>query len=58
MTNQDTQKKICKQCDFKNAIRKGRANWICPRCGRQLMLEMVFMAEAGIEPKEYTEGEA
>lgn len=51
-------KKECKQCDFKNAIRHGRADWRCPRCGRQLMLEMVFMADADIKPEDYTEGEA
>lgn len=51
-------KKECKQCDFKNAIRKGRADWRCPRCDRNLMIEMVYMAQAGITEEEYTEGEA
>lgn len=49
--------KHCKQCDFKNAIRKGTANYVCPRCGRQLLLDMVMMAEAGIKAEAYTEGE-
>ena len=39
----------CKDCDFKNAKRFGRCDWRCPKCGRQLMLEMVLMYEAGVE---------
>lgn len=35
--------------DFKHAIRKGRANYVCPVCGDQLMLLMLFMFEAGID---------
>ena len=42
--------KECKTCDFKNAIRKGRADWRCPKCGRQLMLDMVFMTDADVNP--------
>ena len=45
-------KKECKTCDFKNAVRFGRADWRCPNCGRQLMLELVLMFEAGLAFKE------
>ena len=42
--------KECKTiCDFKNAVRYGRADWRCPICGRQLMLDMVLMADTGID---------
>lgn len=36
-------------CDFENAIRKGRANWRCPKCDRDLTLELVLMYDAGVE---------
>ena len=36
----------CKECDYKNAVRHGRADWRCPDCGRNLMLELVLMREA------------
>lgn len=49
-------KKECKWCDFKNAIRKGGADYRCPRCDRNLMFEMVSMADAGIDYSEM-EGE-
>ena len=39
----------CEVCDFKNAKRYGRADWRCPNCGKQLILEMVLMADAGID---------
>lgn len=42
----------CKTCDYGNAIRYGRADWRCPRCGRQLMLEIVLMYDVGINPSE------
>ena len=43
------QRKI-KECkinehDFKNAIRKGRAHYICPKCGKDITLILVFMEE-------------
>ena len=44
----------CNPCDFKNAKRYGRADYRCPNCGKQLMLEMVLMTEAGIDYKEIT----
>ena len=47
-------KKECKNCDISKAIRKGRCDWRCPKCGRQLMLEIFFMFEAGIDPKSLT----
>ncbi len=50
-----TEDKIdCNPCDFKNAKRYGRADYRCPNCGKQLMLEMVLMTEAGIDYKEIT----
>jgi predicted RNA-binding Zn-ribbon protein involved in translation (DUF1610 family) len=42
--------KKCKTCDYENAVRYGRADMRCPKCGRQLMLELFFMHEAGIKP--------
>jgi predicted RNA-binding Zn-ribbon protein involved in translation (DUF1610 family) len=44
------QQKECETCDYENAVRHGRADWRCPVCGRQLMLELVLMYEAGINP--------
>lgn len=44
-----SQKQVCKTCDFAHAVRHGRCDWRCPHCGRQLMLEMFLMAEAGID---------
>ena len=49
-------KKPCKQCDFENAIRFGRADWRCPKCGRNLMLEIVLMSQAGIKLKSNLKG--
>ena len=43
--------KLCKECDYENAIRVGRANWRCPKCNRDLTLELVLMHEAGITIK-------
>lgn len=42
-------KNECKVCDYKNAVRFGRADYRCPKCARQLMLELVLMHEAGIK---------
>lgn len=30
-------------------IRKGRAWWVCPTCGKDQMLKLVFMHDAGLE---------
>ncbi len=38
--------KPCKQCDYKNPVRFGRADWRCKDCGRNLMLELVLMKDA------------
>lgn len=35
--------------DWKNLIRKGRASYECPQCHKDVMLELVLMAEAGID---------
>ena len=40
------EKKECKDCDYDNAIRKGRAYHVCPKCGKDLTLELVLMYEA------------
>ena len=32
-------------------IRKGRAEWVCPTCGKDQMLKLVFMHDAGLEYK-------
>lgn len=39
----------CKTCDYENAVRKGRALYVCPKCGRDLTLELVLMHDAGIK---------
>lgn len=43
--------KECKTCDYKNAKRFGRADYRCPNCGRQLMLEMVLMKDLAPKKK-------
>lgn len=30
-------------------IRKGRAWWVCPTCGKDQMLKLVFMHDAGLK---------
>lgn len=35
--------------DFSNAIRKGRANYECPKCHEDISLEWYFMQEAIIK---------
>ena len=40
-------KKECKpHCDYDKAVRHGRADWRCHKCGRDLMIELVLMHEA------------
>lgn len=36
----------CEVCDFENALRRGRATWVCPDCGRDFSLEYLFWLEA------------
>lgn len=33
----------CETCDYDNAVRHGRADYRCPKCGRQLIFELVLM---------------
>lgn len=35
--------------DFKNAIRKGRAHYVCPKCGKDISLILMLMEEAKIK---------
>lgn len=51
-SNQPHTKKLCKnlQHDFKNLKRFGRADWRCPKCGDNVMLLLLYMYEAGIDP--------
>lgn len=35
--------------DYENAIRKGRAHHVCPKCEKDITLELVLMHQAGIE---------
>ena len=45
-----TSKSCCdKAIDNGTLIRKGRAEWVCPTCGKDQMLKLVFMANARIE---------
>jgi hypothetical protein len=32
--------------DYKNAIRKGRAHYVCPLCGKDISLILILMEEA------------
>ena len=42
--------------DYANAVRKGRAHYVCPACGDDISLEVVLMAECGVnEPGEEEE---
>ena len=43
---QNKKVKECKDCDYDNAIRKGRAYYVCPRCGRDLTLELLLLKQA------------
>lgn len=40
--------KECKNCDYENYVRKGRAYLVCPNCGRDITLELVLMSELGL----------
>lgn len=33
------------QHDYENAIRKGRAHYVCPKCGKDITLELVLMEQ-------------
>lgn len=47
-----TSKSCCdKAIDEGILIRKGRAEWVCPTCGKDQMLKLVFMHDAGLEYK-------
>ncbi len=35
----------CKVCDYTNYVRKGRGYLVCPKCGKDITLELVLMAE-------------
>lgn len=37
--------------DYDNPIRKGRADYACRLCGKDITLELVMMYEAGWKPK-------
>lgn len=44
-----TSKSCCdKAINEGTLIRKGRAEWVCPTCGKDQMLKLVLMADAGI----------
>lgn len=32
--------------DYDNPIRKSRAYWVCPKCGKDISLEVVLIYEA------------
>lgn len=36
----------CRQCNFDKPVRKGRAHYCCPDCGRDYSLEMYFLYKA------------
>ena len=35
----------CKNCDFENPVRKGRAEYCCPNCDRDYTIELVLINE-------------
>lgn len=35
----------CQDCDYAHPKRLGRAHYVCPKCGRDLTLELVLIAE-------------
>lgn len=35
--------------DYKNYIRKGRADLRCPKCNQDITMDLVLMADAGIK---------
>ena len=37
--------KECRQCDYENPIRKGRAYWVCKDCWRDITIELFFIIE-------------
>jgi hypothetical protein len=39
------------QHDYDNAIRKGRACYVCPKCGKDITLAIILMEEAKREKK-------
>ena len=41
----DERKLVCEH-DYKNPVRKGRAHLCCPKCDKDITLEMVFIYEA------------
>jgi len=49
--NTKDKRKECKifDHDFKNLIRKGRADWRCPKCGKNVMILLVYAEQAGID---------
>lgn len=36
----------CEICDFENALKRGRATWVCPDCGRDFSMEYLFWYQA------------
>lgn len=40
-----------KECnhDFENAIRKGRAFWICPKCQEDITIDLVYLSELNLD---------
>jgi len=39
-------RKQCKQCDYENYVRVGRGDLRCPKCRRDITLELVLLEEA------------
>lgn len=35
--------------DYDNPIRKGRAHYICPKCGKDISLMLVFLEEVKLK---------
>ena len=38
----------CEQCDLDNALKVGRAHWVCPVCGKDVSLVIFLLDELSI----------
>lgn len=54
LSNYCEKEKVKKECevfnhDFKHLKRYGRADWRCPKCGKNVMILLVYAYDAGID---------
>lgn len=51
MTPPPNTPKPCRH-DYENVVRKGRARYHCPKCGKDISMEVILLAEAEWEAEE------